>query len=451
MNKLFTDFKPADYETWINQIKKDLKDKPLEILESNPEKEISIKAYYHPQQDNYNQTGTTLANNYSRKSNNWSVRREYQAGSNTQILRDLNEGIDAISIPAITADQFSKDQDGILFEHVVSDIRFESRTAALEIPVQKESYLNFDVISLNAALGEMKFSLADFVEFVQKRNTAKAVWVDGFLYGEAGAGTIQELAFTLAHLNEYVQALKDTGMDLKSINEKIILQLSVNDNYFVNLAKFRVIRELAALLFSAYDSSYTFHTPAIFAKTSCRFNALNDRNTNFLRQTTQAMSAILGGCDVLTISTLKTTQPDEAILNQRMAKNIQLVLREESYFDKVVDPAAGSMYIEHLTDQLIEKAWHLFKEIEQKGGLIACLQNNTIQSLIEENQTYLVEKLRSGKQTFLGVNKYPSNLEKWIPIKLPETVPASTGTGKTFKALSPFSLESFHQTKTVVS
>src|SRR5688572_24981820 len=139
MNKLFTDFKPADYETWINQIKKDLKDKPLEALESNPEKDISIKAYYHPVHDQFKSTTPTQANHYSNSSNNWAVRREYAEGSNNQILQDLNEGVDAISLPALSADQFAKDQREILFEHLISDIRFESKKAALEIAVPKES------------------------------------------------------------------------------------------------------------------------------------------------------------------------------------------------------------------------------------------------------------------------------------------------------------------------
>lgn len=446
MTKLFQEFNPADYDSWINQLKKDLKDKPLEALESNPEKEIAIKAYYHPVQDQFKETHSSLANNFSKSSNNWAIRREYPEGSNAAILTDLNNGIDAISLPANSSDQFSKDQNGILFQHIVSDVRFEKKNAAMEISVANESHLNFDVISINAKAGEEKFTMNDFVAFYQKRNQNKTIWINGFSYGEAGASTIQELAFTLAHLNEYVHALKESGADLKSINEKTILELSVNDNYFVNLAKFRAIRELIGLLFSGYDANFKTENPIIYAKTTARFLALNDRNNNFLRQTTQAMSAVLGGCDVLTISTLKSANPEEEILNQRMAKNIQLVLREESYFDKVLDPAAGSMYLENLTDQLIEKAWNLFKEIESNGGLILGIQNNTIQNQIEENKNYLIEKLRSGKQTFLGVNKFPSSLEKWTDVKPEQTEPAGS-----FKPLSSFSLESFHQSKTVVS
>lgn len=444
MTKLFTDFKPADYETWLNQIKKDLKDKPLESLESNPEKDIFIKAYYHPQHDQFKIAEPTRANNFSKTSNNWSVRQEYSVGANSQILKDLNEGIDAISIPVVSEDQFAKDKNGIRFEFILSDIRFESINAAMNIDVPKEALLNFDIISRNEKAGEMKFSLDDFVSFYKKRPANKSIWIDGFSYGESGAGTIQELAFTLSHLNEYLQTLKDAGIDAKSAAEKVIIELSVNDNYFVNLAKFRASRELVALLFSAYDQNATTSNILIYAKTSSRFLALNDHNNNFLRQTTQAMSAILGGCNALTISNLLSTNKEAEILNNSMAKNIQLVLREESYLDKVIDPAAGSMYLENLTDQLIEKAWNLFNEIEKKGGFLACLKDNTIQNKIEENQQYLIEKIRNGKLTFLGVNKYVNNQEKWIDVK-----PTAKNSGKEFKTLLPFSLEPFYESKTL--
>lgn len=446
MNKLFTDFKPADYETWINQLKKDLKDKPLEALESNSEKEISIRAYYHPVKDRSPYTHFSLANNFAKNGNNWSIRRAYAAGQTASMLNDLNEGIDAIGLSAQTSAQFSADQQGVLFEHIVSDIRFESKEAAMEIAVHPKSILNFDIISLNACAGKMLYQMDDFIGFFVKRDRNKCLWVDGFTYGESGASTVQELAFTLAHLNEYVHALRDRGVDLSTIQQCVVLQLSVNDNYFVNLAKFRAIRELTALLFSAYDASLTPEAPFIYAKNSARFLAINDSNNNLLRQSTQAMSAILGGCDVLTLSPLKLENESANEIHQRMAKNIPLVLREESYFDKVVDPAAGSMFIEHLTDQLIEKSWALFNEIEHHGGLLASLQDNSLQKRIEENQQYLIEKMRSGKQVFLGVNKYPSSLETWTDVK-----PLKQEASGTFKALTPFSLEAFHLAKTLAS
>lgn len=442
MTKLFSEFKPVDYETWINQLKKDLKDKPLEALESNPEKDIHIKAYYHPKEDALLNHDTSLANNFSRASNNWSVRRHYEANCNKQILTDLNEGIDAVGLTAISQNQFEQDSEGILFEHIVSDIRFNDEELALNLNVPSNSHLNFDLISQNIQAGKEVKNLHQFIPFFEKRKSQKCLWIDGFVYGNSGASTIQELAFALSHLNEYIHILNQAGNSLDEINESLILELSVNEDYFVNLAKFRAARELVALVFSAYDVNFKATCPTIYAKNTSRFLTVNDANNNFLRLTTQAMSAILGGCDVLTLSFPDSEHKAE--LNQRMAKNIQLVLREESYLDKVIDPAAGSLYIEDLTNQLIEKAWKLFQHIENRGGLIASIQTNYIQQLISENKIYLIDQVQQGKKTFLGINKYPSSLEKWIAVKEQDLEKTPTP----FEPLHPFTLEHSYQPKT---
>jgi len=446
MKKLFTEFKSPDYETWLNQIKKDLKDKPLDALISNPEKDIEIKAYYHPEKNNYKGTENTFANNFKRESNEWKIRKIYSSNANKKILTDLNEGVDAISLEGNDQKQFDADTKEILFDFIGSDIRFGIKSSAISLQVPKQSYLNFDIVSLNAKNGEWNNSLDDFFEFYQSNPNNKNIWVDGNLYGDSGASTIQELAFTIAHLNEYIQFLKDKKVDLKTINKKIVIELSVNENYFVNIAKFRVIRELISLLFSGYDSKLEIQSPSIFAKTSHRFLATNDHNNNLLRETTQAMSAVLGGCDALTITHLNSTNAEDQELNERMAKNTQLVLREESYFAKVNDAAAGSYYVEELTNQLLEKSWKLFLEIENNGGLISSLKNNFIQSLIDENKKDLIDKMLNGKQTFLGVNKFQSKLEKWIEPKKSNEEQKSS-----FKKLSVFRLENSYEQKNVIA
>lgn len=446
MSKLFTDFEPADYESWIKQIQKDLKDQPMSALESNPEFDLSIIAYHHPQANKTRHTAPTYANNFLKVSNDWAIRKIYTAGSNKAILKDLNEGINAVSLEATDVKQFQSEQEGILFEHILSDIRFESLQAAIDIPVSPHTILNFDVLSLRARSGVASFSMNDFIQFYQARKENKSIWIDGFMYGESGASTVQELAFTLAHISEYLHALKSAGASIQEINQKLVVELSVHENYFVHLAKFRAFRELIVHLFSAFEPGYQATVPILFAKTSSRFLARNDRNNNFIRQTTQAMSAVLGGCDVLTINNPLGDTPEEKIQTQRMSKNIQLVLKEEAYLDKVVDPAAGSMFIEDLTDQIIEKSWTLFCELEDKGGLQINIENNTIQHYIDKNKNYLTERLANGKQTFLGVNKYPSNLENWI-----DTKTESSEIVTAINPLKPFLLENMYQKKTVES
>ena len=437
MKNLFSDFKPVDYESWITRIKKDLKDQPIDVLVSHPEKDIEIKAYHHPVKNNFAGISNSFSNQPSKPSNEWRVRQSFGPGSNKKILADLEDGVDAVGLTFENQQQFDADTAGVLFEHISSDISFATKEAALKCKVPATSYLNFDVISRNAKSGNSDLALADFFSFY-KAHSNKNIWANASVYGDAGATTIQELAFALAHLNEYIQFLHANGESIERINSKIILELSVNENYFVNIAKFRTIRELVALLFTGYDAGYVASPVVVYAKTGVRYLAHNDRHNNLLRATTQAMSAIAGGCDALTIAFL----PGEE--NERITKNIQLVLREEAYFDKVVDPSAGAYFIEGLEDQLIEKAWKLFVDIENKGGLIACMKNNTIQGLIEENQRFLVQQMNEGKRTFLGVNKFQNKLENRVEVNAPQNYNETE-----FQPLHPFRLEEFYAPKTV--
>jgi len=219
--------------------------------------------------------------------------------------------------------------------------------------------------------------------------------------------------------------------------------LSVNDNYFVNIAKFRVFRSLAKLLFEGYDTKHDFISPTIYAKTNIRHLAKNDANNNPLRETTQAMSAIIGGCDVLTIQygedeNYSIGSEQEQKRFRRISRNIQLILKEEAYLDKVIDPGAGSYYLEQLSSQILEKSWNLFLEIENNGGLIKAIKENTIQTKIQANRKALIDQMISNKNTFLGVNKHPNATEEWIePIE-----PNKTSNGD-FEALTPFNLEAY--------
>ena len=441
MNKLFSEFQAPDYNTWVNQIKKDLKDKPLTALESNPEYDLDIIAYHHPTQDYSAPIEPSILNNWQRENNHWQIRKVYDAGQNLSILHDLNKGVNAVSIPAITTNQVKDDFKDILLDHITADIRFENAETAKNLQVPSGALLNFDVLALNAKAGKHGCSLHDFLLFYQKNPASKSIWIHGYMYGNAGAGTVDELAFTLSHLNEYVHFLHvENKIDLKEINDKLVVELSVTENYFVNLAKFRVIRQLLHLLFKAYDTTYEMSVPTVYATTSTRFLALNDANNNYLRQTTQAMSAVLGGCDALTISTIECPDEKSAAMVHHMATNIQLVLAEESFLNQVTDPAAGSYYLESLSDQILTKAWNQFQQIEEEGGWLKCIETNVIQHQILETRKKLQQDIQTGKKSFLGVNRYPNKAEKWIHANH-----QSDSTAEDFEAIQPFIAEQYYQ------
>jgi methylmalonyl-CoA mutase len=200
----------------------------------------------------------------------------------------------------------------------------------------------------------------------------------------------------------------------------------------------RVLRSLVNGLFKGYDANYLAQPIQLIAKTSVRYQANNDSNSNLLRQTTQAMSAVIGGCDTLTVSPFLSEDKEQNALNQRMAKNIQLILKEESYLDKVIDPSNGSYYIAALCNQILGKSWKLFKSLEKDGGFLESLKKESIQSSIAESRKYLIEQMNSEKATFLGVNKFQSSLEKWT-----KTILDKKEDGKDFKNIQSFRLEQY--------
>ena len=435
MNELLEEFDPISYDTWLNQLKKDLKDKSLDDLVSNPEPDLSIRAYHHRE----TVSASPLNTGFHKMNNDWKISQIYSSDEekNHVILEALNQGIEGLGLHVLAQTDFDALTKGILFEHIETDITFEDLHTAISFQSPESAILNFDVIALNSTEGSNEFSLADFFAFYRAHPTNRSIWISGTIYGEAGASTVQELAYTLNHLNEYMHLLRTKGISLKEINEKIVIELTVNDNYFVNIAKFRVIHALVRHVFLQYDSAHNYTPVLIFAKTNIRHLAVNDQNNNVLRETTQAMSAVIGGCDVLTVSHLEIGSAQERARTRRIAKNIQLILKEEAYLNRVVDPSHGAYFIEDLSQQLIEKSWHLFCETENAGGLILELMANKIQAQINDNKKQLIADLMNQSKTFLGINKHPNSMEKWVDISpiTPTTVPID------FEPLRPFYLE----------
>ena len=435
VNEIFKEFNPVSNDEWIEKIKTDLKGKSLDVLSSKPEPDLEIVAYHHSEMA-VNKPENGLGRNLGKDTNNWHIRQEFT--ENGSLLNGLNEGIDAIGLSIHANTNIAELTKGVQFEHISSDFKFDDREVALNTEIPQNTVVNFDAIGLNLKSGDWNIPLESFLTIYNKHSENKTIWISGAKYGVAGASTVQELAFTLAHMNEYIQFLTDQGKSLAEINNKIVIELSVNENYFVNIAKFRVIKDLIQLVFKGYDASYAISPPTIYAKTNLRHLAKNDKNNNPLRETTQAMSAVIGGCDVLTVSYCKHGTTQEVERFERIAKNIQLVLKEEAYLDKVVDPSGGSYTIEAISEQLLTKSWTLFQEIEANGGLIKNVLNNTIQDKIEANKKQLIADLIDNSRTFLGVNKHPNASESWTNVS-----PENAENSSKFVPFQPFHLENY--------
>ncbi len=231
----------------------------------------------------------------------------------------------------------------------------------------------------------------------------RTVCVGSHDFHNAGATATQELAFTLARLADVYDRLTEEGLSLDELVPKTILSVSVGTSYFLEVAKLRALRVLLMRFLSAYS---ILPTPFyLHCQASTFYEATTTPYTNLLRATTEAMAAVVGGCDALTIHPYNAVLGTSNEFSERIARNVSVLLKEESYFDKVTDPSAGSYYIETLTSQLIESAWNLFLRVEEQGGLAQALKANFVQNEIEQAFQAKVKAVRDGK-VLVGVTKF---------------------------------------------
>lgn len=239
----------------------------------------------------------------------------------------------------------------------------------------------------------------------------KLITIDTRPYHDAGASAGQELAFAIAALSETLAQLTERGHEALDVARRIHLIIPVGTSYFVEIAKLRALRLLVQQVFSAYGIPTNRITPPVQATTSWWSETVYDPHVNMLRATTEAAAAIIGGADTIAV------RPFDALFNapnnfaQRIARNTPLVLQHEAYLHRVADPAAGSYYVEQLTDKLGETAWSLFQEIERHGGLMEALQAGLIQDRVKTTRDQRLNDVAMRRRVLLGTNQYP-NLEE---------------------------------------
>ena len=236
--------------------------------------------------------------------------------------------------------------------------------------------------------------------------------VDSFMFNNAGAFITQELGYALAWGAEWMTMMTEAGMTADEVAERIKFNMGISSNYFMELAKFRAGRMLWAEIAKAYGVSDEGCKMFVHAVTSKFNQTLYDSHVNLLRSMTETMSAALAGVDSLETLPfdLCYKTPDE--FSERIARNQQVLLREESHLNKVVDPAGGSYYIETLTASIADQAWKVFNEVEDNGGFAAMLAKGEIQAKVNESGVKRHLDVARRKENLLGTNIYPNFNEK---------------------------------------
>ena len=293
----------------------------------------------------------------------------------------------------------------IYFQFQFLDAEFISHLNIFEDSI---FFLNIDIIGNLAQSGNWFKDLKEDHIILDKilkssKNIQSTLAVNLDLYQNAGATITQQLAYALAHANEY---LNHFG---KEITNTITFNVSVGTNYFFEIAKLRALRKLWQVLAFEYNIKTECHISTTPTK---RNKTLYDYNVNLLRTTTECMSAILGGSDTIGNLAYDSIYHKTNEFGERIARNQLLVLKHEGYFDKVNNPADGAYYIETLTDQLADNALKLFKEIEENGGFLKQLKEGTIQRKIKESADKEQNQFDNELEILVGTNKYPNPQDK---------------------------------------
>jgi methylmalonyl-CoA mutase len=409
-DKLFNEFEQVSSKQWKQQIQYELKGADYnETLVWESLEGIKVKPFYH--EDEFEKKYDFLSTNEAFKILQNIFVHDVKK-SNERAIDCLNRGAESI--------RFSIENETISIESLMQNLPLEKTTYYFYLP-----FLSIDFVSkLNdfAAKNKAKFIIQidpigqlckdgnwfeNLDKDFEKLNTISkfqipTLNINAGIYQNAGANIVQQLAYTLAHANEYFNRIP-------SINQPITIEVSVGTNYFFEIAKLRALRLLFSTLAKEYNHNFDCH---IIATPTKRNKTIYDYNVNMLRTTTECMSAIIGGANAIANLPYDALYHKDNEFGDRISRNQLLVLKHESYFDKVSNPADGAYYIENLTQQLAEKALELFKDIEKNGGLITQLIEGTIQRKISESATKEQDLFDSGKEVLLGTNKYPNKNDR---------------------------------------
>jgi methylmalonyl-CoA mutase len=261
--------------------------------------------------------------------------------------------------------------------------------------------------------------VADIIEYTAKEMPKfNSISISGYHMQEAGANLVQELGFTLADGREYVRTALARGMDVDAFAGRLSFFFAIGMNFFMEAAKLRAARMLWHRIMSGFGAK---KPESLMLRTHCQTSGVSlqeqDPYNNVVRTAYEAMAAVLGGTQSLHTNALDEAMALPSDFAARIARNTQLILQEETGVTKVVDPLAGSYYVEALTAELADKAWALMEEVEGMGGMTKAVASGMPKLRIEETAARRQAMIDRGDEVIVGVNKYRLDREEPIDIR----------------------------------
>lgn len=439
--KLFSDFPEVSTQEWMDKIQADLKGADYEKkLVWRTNEGFKVKPFYRQEDLEGLKTTDALPGEFpylrgnKQDDNTWYVRQDIRVENpeeaNRKALDLLNKGVDSLGfhIPAkdLSAGYLRTLLEGIYCECVELNFttcqRHTVELAQLLTEYFKEKgydpeklygSVNFDPIGKMLQKGKdvspIIAQAARLVEVLTGYPHFRCIAVNALHLNNAGAYIYQELGYALAWGSEYLNRLAEAGVPADLAASKIKFHFGISTNYFMEIAKFRAARMLWASIVKAYQpQNDTSCQMNVHAETSSFNLTLFDSYVNLLRTQTEAMSAALAGVDSITVTPFDATYETPNDFSERLARNQQLLLKEESHFNRIVDPAGGSYYIENLTVAIARQAWDLFLKTDEEGGMVKAILAESVQNAVNQSNRARHEAVSKRKEILLGTNQYPN-------------------------------------------
>lgn len=454
--KLFSDFPQVTPEAWKEKIVADLKGADFEKkLVWRTNEGFNVNPFYTAEDIEGMKATESLPGEFpyvrgTKKDNDWKVRQNVEVNcieaANKEALDCLSRGADSLGFQIkaddVTADNIAKLLTGINPEVVELNFKTCNRKSVelITILVNYIKASGYDVLKCFGSVDYDPFKkmlvkgkenaewVAEskvVVEAAQALPRFRVLSVNAVNFNNAGSYITQELGYALAWGNEMIAKLNEAGCPVDTVAKKIKFNFGIGANYFMEIAKFRAARWLWAEIVAAYAPKCQHDCPNNQPDGLCRCAAkmymhattsewnmtIYDAHVNLLRSQTETMSAAIAGVNSITVTPFDKAYKKADEFSKRIARNQQLLLKEESHFNKVVDASAGSYYIENLTSSIADQAWKLFNEVEDMGGFYQAVKEGVIQGAVNAASAARKAAIATRREILLGTNQYPNFTE----------------------------------------
>jgi methylmalonyl-CoA mutase len=441
--KLFSEFPPVTTEEWMAKITADLKGAPFEkklIWRTN--EGFEVRPFYREEDIEDLKTTTSLPGEFpyvrgTKKDNDWKIRQDiavvYFVEANKKALDLLNKGITSLGF-SFKGNEVSPENIAILLGGIVPEaveLNFKTciRSTAKLLEILTTYFkkngadltkcygsVNYDAfknpLQKGEVAGDWTDAAAEVINAAAELPRYRVLAVNAVTLNNAGAYIAQELGYAIAWGNDLLAKLTEKGFSVDEVAKRIKFNFGITSNYFMEIAKFRAARWLWAQVVSQYKPECNCAAKMVAHATTSEWNmTIYDAHVNLLRTQTETMSAAIAGVDSITVLPFDVAYQESDDFSERIARNQQLLLKEECHFDKVADPAAGSYYVEVLTNSMADVAWKLFVEVEDGGGFSTLADKGEIQNAVNATAVARQKAVATRREVLLGTNQFPNFTE----------------------------------------